>query len=198
MACGCGCGAATGCGEQPCPPGPRETHFCVETAQTLGRSLGRKLIGVVDKIRDIDTRLGFRPYVVRLVYTRWSGGVRDVGEESVISEERLLPTPLMLDLQGVASVVTVSGSDEQGGVMLTEVSGCYTEEQLRGLGDQGQALPADQSFYYEIEFLRVDGVDGERRRFTIGGAPEYDADNYLWRFRLVRQRPDRSRHGMPR
>lgn len=197
MSCGCGCGAASGCGNEPCPP-VRELEYCVQTPQTLAHSLGRALIFPVDKIRDLNTRLGLRPYIVRWIYTRYSGGARGIGEESVIVDERVLPTPLILDLSGVAEIVTAAGADEQGGVMLTEFSGCYTEEKIRGLGDGGESIPADQAFYYEIEFLRADGVRGERRRFVISGVPEYSADDYTWRIKLARSRPDRQRNGATR
>lgn len=196
MSCGCG---TVGCGGSPCTTAPRDTVFTIESPQRFANSLSRLLISPVDAIRDIATQFGVRPYIVRLVYTQWSGGARGIGEESVLGEpERILPTPLVLDILTLTPIVSPVGADEQRGCLLTEVSGCYTEEQLRGLGSDGSEVPANQSFYYEIEFLRADGVKSERRRFNANSAPAYSADDAQWQVRLERARPDRTRHGAPR
>lgn len=167
------------------------------TPATFQTSLARLLVKPADSLRNLLTVLGVRPYVVRMVYTRYSGGARGIGEESVVSCDAILPTPLILSLDGLSRIVSVVGADEQGGVLLTEVSGCYTEDQLRGLGDGGAELPPDQSFYYEVEFLSMQ-PQGERRRFSQSGVPEYVPDQYGWRMRLERAQRDRTRAGAPR
>lgn len=201
MGCGTpGCGGPPTCGN-PCPPGPRDQHFTVQTPQMFSNSLARLLVGPADKLRNLYTTFGLRPYIVRLVRTRWSGGARNRGEESVIgTPELLLPTPLILDLLTLTPIVSPIGSDERGGILLTEVSGCYTEEHLRGLDDvTGAPIPADQSFYYEVQFLRADGAPGEFRRFNANSAPTFVADDFLWQVKLERSRPDRIRAtGSPR
>lgn len=196
---GCGCGGQPGCGN-PCPPGPRTESFTVQTAQEYSNSLGRIMVGVADSLRDLFTVFGLRPYLVRLVRTRWTGGARNLGEESVINDpEQLLPTPLILDIMTLQPIVSAIGSTEMNAVMLTEVSGCYTEEQLRGIDSDGTPIPPDQSFYYEVEFLRVDGQPGQKRRFNLNTVPEYAADSFQWRLKLERARPDRVRAtGAPR
>jgi hypothetical protein len=194
MSCGCG----GGCGPGPCPSAPRETVFDVPNAECYSHSLGRLAIGVADRLRNLNTKFGMRPYVVRWVRSAWSGGIRSRGEESILCVETILPVPLLLDLKTLVRVVNPIGIDENGGVMVTEISGCYTEEHLRGLDDDGTSIPADQNFYYEIEFLRADGRPSDKRRFFPSGAPEYVPDDFCWTLKLERQRQDRRRDGSAR
>lgn len=199
MGCGCGCGGGTPCGA-PCPPGPRELTFCAPTPALIQNSLARLLIKPADALRNLQTLFGMRPYIVRFVRTQWSGGARGFGDESVVLVEPILPTPLLLSLDGLSRITNPIGTDEQGGLLLTEVSGCYTEDELVGRTHHGTApIPVEQGFYYEVEFIRADGVQDERRRFSPASAPEYVADQFNWRIRLERARPDRTRQtGMPR
>lgn len=195
MACGCG---NAGCGGPPCGYAPRELQFTVQTPQSYAASLGRKLIKIEDRVRDIDVRLGFRPYNVRLIYTVWTGGAKGFGEESVLSETLILPTPLVLDLGAIEEVVTPVGREAEGGLLVTEISGCYTEDQLLGVQADGTEIPENQNFYYEVEFLHVDGSPPSRRRFSVAGTPEFNANKTTWSIRLDRARPDRLRSGAVR
>lgn len=199
MGCGCDCGGGPECGN-PCPPGLRELAFCIPTPALISHSLARVLIKPADALRNLNTVFGVRPYVIRFIRTQWSGGARGFGEESVLSVEPILPTPLILSLDGLSRITSVIGTDEQGGVLLTEVSGCYTEDQLVGRTNRGLTpVPPEQNFYYEVEFIRADGIQDERRRFSPAGAPEYVPDQFGWRIRIERARPDRQRSsGLPR
>lgn len=191
------CGSSA-CGGTPCTTAPRNTVFTVQDSQCFAGSLSRQLIGPADAIRDLATKFGMRPYVVRMIKTRWSGGARSLGDEFVIGDEALLPTPLVLDMMTLTPIVSPIGTDEQHGILLTEVSGCYTEEQLSGADVDGTPVPADQSFYYEVEFLRPDNRDSERRRFNLNSAPAYSPGDAQWQVRLERSRPERTRAGYPR
>lgn len=199
MGCGCGggCGDAGPC-SNPCPTEPRSVAFTQGTPQQYASSLARLLEGPADKLRNIFTLVGMRPYVVRLVRTRWTGGARGHGPEVIVDDNvQILPTPLLVDLSGLQRVISPVGADERGSLMLTEISGCYTEEQLRGLSDDGKEIPPDIGFFYEVEFLRPDGKEGERRRFSIAGPPEYVPDEFGWRVRLERAHANRTRAGHP-
>lgn len=195
MACAC-CGSAS-CDGSPCTYAPRKTAFTVQTAQMFARSLARKLVKPVDRIRDLNTRFGLRPYLVFTIFTQWSGGQRNSGEEVVVGEPTaILPTPKISDLDELAEIVSPVGLDEQQGIVVSEISGCYTEEQLRGFDNAtGAEIPPDRSFYWEVEFLRADGASTERRRFNISAAPNYKPDNCEWIVRLTRSRPERTRSG---
>lgn len=180
-----------------CNNGSKKDGFTVATADHFRKSLGQKLIPVVDKARDINTQLGLRPYRVKIIRTRWSGGKRSRGVEQVISELDILPTPLVVDMRGLSEVITPIGVNEQGVVQLQEISGRYSEEQLLGVGSNGDPLPSDQNVYYEIEFMRRDGAPSEKRRFIRDGLPSYNAGRVQWEVTLVSANENRSRDGEP-
>jgi hypothetical protein len=207
VSCGC-CGSAScgGCG----PPyhvvtgglgvheNPLNRQNIAGVTELCG-SLAFTLRPVVDMIRDLYTTFGLRPYKVSLVRTSWSGGRRGLGVELVVSSRVILPTPLISDMTSLAEIVTPVGLDEFGSVLLSQVSGTFTEDQLRGHIFDGDPVPFDQQFYYEVEFPPAcEGDEGERRRFTIKGAPMYFADRFQWNITLERQRSDRTRQGVPR
>lgn len=171
--------------------------FTVPDAATLKCSLAQKLIPAVDKIRDIYTRMGARPYRVFIVRTRFAGPRQGVGVEQVISEIELLPTPLVVDMRSLTEVVTPVGVNEQGMVQLQYVSGRYTEEQLIGVGSTGAPLASNETMYYEIVFFRRDGGPAERRRFVHDSLPTYNALQFQWLINLTSALENRSRVGTP-
>jgi hypothetical protein len=182
------------------PPTFPDVRSATAAPLPLCGTLARGVIPVVDRLRNLYTTFGLRPYVVTLVKTRWSGGRRSVGVELLVDNPvALLPTPLLSDLTAVAHVVTPVGLDEFGGVLLSEVSGSYTEDFLRGHDGEGRPVQPDEQFYYEVEFPPpCEGRDGDRRRFVMKGAPMYFADRFQWTIQLERARMDRTRAGDPR
>jgi hypothetical protein len=175
----------------PCNP-PRFTRL---SSTEFGQTLGQQLIPVADDLRDLQTQFGLRPYRVRIIRTRWTGGRRGIGEEVVSSEMEILPVPLVSDLTSLAEIVSPVGLDEHGGIVLSEVSGRYTDDQLRGLDIDGTPPAEDEQVMYEVEFPRSDGKPGERRRFHIRSAPHYFADEFQWRVPLERAHEGRDRRG---
>lgn len=163
----------------------------------LSNTLGRKLIGVVDRLRDLNSRLGFRPYEVRVVRTRWTGGERGDGQEIVIWEQPILPTPLIASMDGVSRVVNIVGLDEIGSVRLSEVSGRYAEGFLSGVDETGNPQDPDTQFFYEVIFPTPGTIsDGApRRRFFPVSAPSYDATKFQWSISLQRSHVDRRSDG---
>ena len=189
----CGCGVPTcggGCG-QP-------SRFTDITGEGVQNTLGRQLIPVADDLRDLFTQFGLRPYKVHIIKTRWAGRKRGDGVETVVSSRTILPTPLVTDLTALNEIVTPVGLDEEGGILLQEISGCFTEDDLRGHQEDGTPVAANEQLYYEIEFPKPNGEDSERRRFHMRSAPMYFADNFAWQVRLERAREDRNRAGEPR
>lgn len=150
---------------------------------------------VVDRARDIYTQFGLRPYLVRMVKTRWSGGRRGIGTEEVLSEELILPTPLVSTLNSLDAEVSPIGNIEQGGIKVEQISSiCYTEDMLMGRDADGEPVPRDQQFYYEIEML---GQSSIKRRFTPAGAPSLDASKFQWVIELTKSNENRTRDGTP-
>jgi hypothetical protein len=153
---------------------------------------------VADSLRDLRVQFGLRPYLVRIIRTKWTDDERGDGGEFVLNEFPILPTPRVSDLTALTEVVNPVGLDEIGSILLTEVSGRYTEDQLRGLDIDGSPVPDDEQVYFEIEFPRPDSRPGERRRFFLRSAPNYLPDQFQWQIRLEQAHEGRSRTGEPR
>jgi hypothetical protein len=173
--------------------------FTVVTGLQLAKTLQRTLLPVADKLRDLLSVFGMRPYTVKIVRVQWSGGSRGLGMPNLIpgSEFLLLPTPKMTDLAGVQEIVQPVGLDEVGSILVTQISGQLTEEQLRGIDDDGTPIPNDQEIFWEVEFLRSDGLSGQKRRFQLRAAPQFFAGKFQWQVTLEKAHEDRARDGQP-
>ncbi len=88
------------------------------------------------------------------------------------------------------------GSEEMGGIRISEISPRFTEDQLIGSANDGTPVPSDMNFYYEVFFPRAKGP-GARRRFTVNGAPNYNPTRFQWWIDLQRAYEDRTRQGDP-
>lgn len=159
-----------------------------------GASLVEQLGPTADNLRQLYTEFGLRPYRVFSVVVKWSGGASGLGDAVVASETELLPTPLVKDMKPIRGVSKPAGRNEEGGIMLTQISPRYTEDDIRALFHTqplGEALDG----FLEV---RVDSRDGEavRRRFSVKGAPYRDAGKFEWSARLRIQYADRSRAGV--
>ena len=181
------------------PAGPDVRRvFDDPTRMNLRGTLAQRLIPVADNIRNLNTRFGLRPYKVRIVRVRWSGGTRGRGVPEVERELDILPTPMVQDLTTLTEVLTPIGLDETGVIGVGEISGSFTDEQLRFLDDDGEGPGPDEEVFYEIEYPQPDGRPSVLRRFFIRGAPHYRAGQFQWNIRLEKIEEDRSRTGDPR
>ncbi len=203
MGCGCAGTLHAGCGTPPYAVSDALTSVESDAARTQTHipycgTLARELITVADSIRNLYTTFGLRPYKVSIIRTKWSTGKRNYGVQVPEAPIILVPTPLISDLTAVATITTPGGMDEFGGIMISEISGAYTEDMLRGADVNGESIPADENFYYEVEFPPAClGKPGERRRFFPTGAMFFP-DKFQWVVKLERQRMDRARNGDPR
>jgi len=166
----------------------------------LRNTLARRLIRVADSVRDLYTRFGGRPYEVRIIRTRWSGGRRNIGEEILTSNTVILPTPLVSDLTSLTEIVQPVGLDEIGGIQVSQISGRYTEEQLLGRYPDGSPPEPDEQVFWEIEFPLTGACAGDdagspKRRFIPRSAPYYSAFGFQWTVGLERSHEDRARNG---
>lgn len=165
----------------------------------IATTLVRKLVPTVDRLRDLNTKFGVRPYVVHVVRTRWSGGARGMGLEVVVQDVALLPTPRATDLTGLTLQVENIGSIEAGSLRISEISASYTEDQLSGRDANGNPPGPEEQVYYEVYLPGSDGTftSGKRRRFTIRSAPWYAAGKVQWQVMLERAAGDRDAAGGP-
>lgn len=171
-------------------------RFTQVSSQQAKSTLARDFVDLADDLRDMLTQFGLRTYKVSLIKIQWSGGKRGRGTPLVTSEEAILPTPKMSPLDGLQELVQSIGLDELGAIELSQISGRYSEEQLRGYTDQGEGIPPDSEFYYEIEFFPHEGPSKKRRFFTKS-APAYHPGRLQWTVRLEKANDDRARNGDP-
>lgn len=180
--------------------GPNGNCFCGQftaVEDVIGETLTEALGPVVDCVRDLYTQLGARAYQVSLVWTRWTGRERGVGNEYVVEVFPLLPTPLISDLMGVALELKPIGSNEQGDLTVTELSPRYDEDLLLGRAGpvpKGRAIPGDVSFFWEV-YLPDRRGHGVRRRFTPSSAPSKRPLGFEWEIKLRQQEEPRLRDG---
>ncbi len=183
MACCSSCGSASACS---CDP-------TVLVGPAIAHTLAASLVPTVDCIRDLYTCMGVRPYTVALIWTQWSDGRRGEGTEGVIREEALLPTPKVAELSLKREVQSI-GVEETGTTRVSEISASYSEDFLLGRGPNGERIPADQSFYWEVRYPQVNGK-GVRRRYTVEGSPTLDSMKFQWVVSLQKASEDRTRSG---
>lgn len=169
--------------------------FTVVEPGMIGKTLSQKLVPVADKVRDLHTRFGGRVYNVRIVRTRWSGGKRGVGTESIIDITYIRPTPRVVDLTSLQEITTQIGLNEAGSIQVTQISGRFTEEILLGIDPELKEPPVNENIFYEIEFPRSDGRAAKKRRFHIRAAPSYDPYGFQWSVTLEKADEDRDRAG---
>ena len=143
-------------------------RFTLVTTEQFEKTLVHDLTPVVDFCNDLNTFLGERQYRVSLIWTRWSGGVRNVGFETIEVDFPLLPTPMISDLKNVGLELTPIGINESGGLFVSGLSARFSEALLLGrdlIVRAGDEIPEDVSFYWELWFP-ANMKPGERRRFT--------------------------------
>lgn len=168
------------------------------------QSLAARLAKTVDKVRQVNVRLGFRPYQVFLTWTTWDGAERGEGNQRVVARIPMTPTPVVSDLTALRKQAFSAGRALVGDVRLTEVSANYPLEVLMGkvIPDRGEdQVPEPFHFFYEIvEDGRhcPPGEGDERKRFSLAAAPFLDAENHQWILVLDKMSGDMERDGNPR
>lgn len=156
----------------------------------LGDNLIDSLVPTVDALRtSLHGFAGDRAYKVWQVRTRWSGQRRGEGNEIVVSETELIPTPRVDGVGGLDAAMHAVGRDEEGVVYLSEISLTMSEDEVSPLTGS-TPIPVNENCYYEIRFST-----GKRRRFTPTAAPERDSRTVGWRLALIAQDNERNPSG---
>jgi hypothetical protein len=169
-------------------------RFTEVTDKQAAKTLARGFIPLADSLRDLLTRFGLRTYSVKAIKVEWTGRRRGVGAPTIISEELISPTPKLTAFDALQEVIQTAGLEEVGSIELSQISGRYSEEQLRGFTDAGDPLPDNVEFYYEVQFFPHTGPSF-RRKFMVRSAPTYFPGRLQWTLRLEKAVDDRQRNG---
>lgn len=171
------------------------------TAGEARASVASRLTRITDRARQVEVRLGFRPYNVYLVWTKWNGEERGEGVQSIVTRCALTPTPVVQDLTSVSLSPFGAGVLPEGSFRIREVSARYTVEQLKGrvVPDQGEdQVPQPYDFFYEVvEDGRHECPPSQRPRFRLFAEPFFDAPNQQWVLVLARQSGDMGKDAKP-
>ena len=191
-------------------PRPLTPH---EARRTLANRLGPK----ADRLRQLATKFGARPYRVTLVWTKWTGSSRGEGDELVIREMEILPTPKVQTLDSVSFSIFHAGTIPVGSVRLTEVSLGITYDMLNGHAlpkqeedpcdevwqewckckeeQHADQIPQPFDFFYEVcEDGRGDDPP-VRQKYRLLNVPFREATKVYWSLMLEKIAEDRGRDG---
>lgn len=168
-------------------------------AQARG-SLANRLGRVVDRARQIDVRIGNRPYQVFLVWTKWEGAARGDGNQVVVCRHQLVPTPVVSDLTAMQKKPLSAGVALDGNLRITEISTTYTMDVLQGwtIPEKGEdQVPQPLDFFWEVVEDGRHCDPTERKRFRVSSAPFLDVPNQQWVVMLQKMGGDMGRDGQP-
>ena len=115
---------------------------------------------MIDRARQVGTKIGLRSRRVFLVWTQWSGPEIGTGDEVELARMELLPTPRVVGIDAVAFQSMSAGVLPEGSIKVDCVSVRYTEDQLRGhilppspgcvTPLEWNPPPPNGSFFYEV------------------------------------------------
>lgn len=183
------------CGGDPCAPGPAN---CPVSEAEYMCSLGVMLQPIVDGARHLVHELGFRPYVVQLV---WQQRRKQTREWVAVRTIQLTPVAVP-ELDSLSINLGQVGQYKDGTIGLAEVSPAQVDERtLLGYFD-GSPWASDDAndreFFYEVYMMRRCATDPEppRYRFTIASPPFFEATRFEWSIQLKPQIMERDSDGV--
>ena len=163
-------------------------------------SLMSRLVPNIDKIRQIATSLGLRPYRVFLVHMLWSGDRIGDGQPQEISRREILPTPRIRDMSATTEVLSSFGRVEEGGIVVDRISAKFSEDDLMGVTPDllDPALlrtgKRNGDFFWEVQESRPGFPNPMPRRYAPSGTPTLMRGGLHWRIPLAKQMVNRSRN----
>jgi hypothetical protein len=164
-------------------------------------TLAARLVPIVDKIRQLNTDFGLRPYRVHLIHQKWSGARIGEGSSIEISRHEILPTPKVSGMSSTSEILRATGLTEEGTISVSEISARFTEDDLMGRTPDLIDPAVQRTGARNVEFFWEVSQDGpstplaERRRFVPNAVPVFDAGKCQWDVSLAKQDYDLSRLG---
>lgn len=160
--------------------------------ESLEPSLVDDLGEVADDLRQLYTDFGLRPYRIFAVVVTWDGGEVGVGDQSILKETELLPTPY-IDMSKIKYQTTTGGRSDSGQTTIYEISPRYTEFELKEMFPRD--LAANEQAFIEVHMDGRDGREPLRHRFTIVSMPARDADGFQFTMQVMIQFEERNPDG---
>ena len=167
--------------------------------EEVKRGLMSGLSPVIDRIRQIPTQLGLRPYRVFIVHVLWTGVKVGDGNPIEISRREILPTPRIRDMSATTEVLSAFGRVEEGGIVIDRISAKYSEDDLTGktpdLIDPALTRTGKRNgeYFWEVQENRPGFPKTIPRRYIHAAAPTLMRGGSHWRVPLNKQNVDRSR-----
>lgn len=168
--------------------------------QQARNTLANRFVGLADRLRQLNTRFGIRPYRVFLVWTLASGEERGEGEERVTLRHEILPTPKLDDMSAVARSPYAAGTLPVGSVRVSEITQTLTADMLTGkLMPDGRKVDdsGPMNFWWEVVEDGRGDDPAERWRFRMAAEPYRQPGRVQWSVLLERQSADPERLGQP-
>lgn len=166
------------------------------------RTLAHRLSPRVDRIRQIATKLGIRPYECYLVWQKWNGSERGEGTPTEARRIQILPNPKVEDIAAVSLGLFGIGMIPVGSIRVTRISASrFTQDMLTGKWVPTQhenTIPEPYSFFYEI----VEDGRGDdppvRAKYRLLSTPFRRAGQVDWTILLEKISEDLGRDGLPK
>ena len=161
-------------------------------------TLVNRFVKLADRLRQLNTKFGLRPYRVFLVWSKWTGEERGEVNEVEALRIEILPTPKVSSLDSVALNPMSAGIVPVGSLRVTEVSGAFTQDVLMGKKLpvlHEETIPEPWEFFYEVVEDGRGDPEPVRSKFRLMSTPFRNAENVEWNVTLERVSEDRDRKG---
>jgi hypothetical protein len=158
-----------------------------------------RLQPAIDRVRQIPTDLGLRPYRVFLIHVLWSGERIGEGQPQEISRHEILPTPRVRDMASTSEVLSAIGRVEEGGIVVDRISAKYSEDDLMGATADmiDPAAPRtgkrNAEFFWEVRENRPTQPSTIPRRYIVASTPTLMRGGLHWRVALNKVMVNRNR-----
>jgi hypothetical protein len=160
-------------------------------------SFANRFARTADRLRQIATKFGVRPYRVFLTWSVWSGDERGEGTETIVRRNEVLPTPRITSMDSVTFSPYHAGILPVGSVKVDRISvDAFTFDLLRGHyvpNPEEDLIPEPVDFYWEVVEDGRGDVSPIRAKFRLLNYPMRRAGAVEWTCLLERVSEDRTR-----
>jgi len=153
-----------------------------QAAHTLAHRFAKR----ADRLRQLATRFGIRPYRCFLVWSKSDGAEYGAGRTQEVKRVEVLPTPKVRP--NLMRTLLSGGIVPTGSVELTEVSATLTYDELIGRTipvDGEVSVPPPYDFHWELVEDGRGGDDPKPVLYRPFGEPAREPGNVQWKLTLA-------------